>query len=314
MDIPWEDLRLFLAVAEARSLSGAARALRLGQPTLSRRIAQLEESLDQRLFVRGAGGVTLTAAGERLVPPAARMAEWASEARRAAAGGERAPEGNVRIAAPPGVAFDLLAPLAATLRAQAPGIRLDLLAGIDYVNLARGEAELALRWRAPDERDLVTLAEVKVRAAVFAAKAYARRLERRFARPVRRRYGLADVDWIAWAPPYDQLPPNPQLAAAIPGFRPVFTSNDFLVQLAAVEAGVGAMMLGRAFSRRSRIALLTELDLDLGPRADTTLYVVAAKRMVDVPRVRAVARAILAEIDTAAAGTPASVASRSTNP
>jgi DNA-binding transcriptional LysR family regulator len=291
MDIPWEDLRLFLAVAEARSLSGGARALRLGQPTLSRRIAALEDALDQTLFVRGTAGVTLTAAGERLLPAAQRMAEWAGEAARAAAGArgrDGAPEGRVRLAAPPGVAFDLIAPLAASLRARAPGISLEVLAGIDYLNVARGEADLALRWRAPGERDLATLAAIKTRAVICASKAYARKLPRRC--------GMADLDWIAWAPPYDQLPPNPQLAAAIPGFRPVFASNDFLVQLAALEAGVGAMLVGRGLGVRSRISALVELPVDLGPAADTTMYLVGAKRMTDVPRVRVVIDAILAEL------------------
>jgi DNA-binding transcriptional LysR family regulator len=291
MDIPWDDLRLFLAVADARSMSGAARALRLGQPTLSRRIAALEAAIDQPLFARRPSGVTLTTAGERLLPTAQRMAESASEAQRSIAGGEGVPEGRVRVATAPGVAFDFVAPLAAKLRARAPRITLEVHAGIEYVSLARGEADLALRWRAPNERELVALAEVSVRAAAFASKAYARRLPRR--------YGFGDVDWIAWAPPYDELPPNPQLAAAIPGFRPVFTSNDFLVQLSAVEAGVGAMVLGRAFSRLSRIRALTELALDFGPRADTTLYIVAARRMVDVPRIRVVADAMLAEIEHA---------------
>jgi DNA-binding transcriptional LysR family regulator len=291
MDMAWDDLRLFLAVADARSMSGAARALRLGQPTLSRRMAALEAALDQPLFSRRPSGVTLTSAGERLLPAAQRMAEWASEGQRSLAGAEGAPEGRVRVAAPPGVAFDFLAPVAARLRARAPRIFIDLLANIEYLSLARGEADVAVRWRAPTERELVAVAEVPVRAAAFASKRYARRLPRR--------YGIADVDWIAWAPPYDQLPPNPQLAAAIPGFRPVFTSNDYLVQLSAVEAGVGAMLMGRSFSRLSRIGMLAELNIDFGPRANTTLYVVVARRMVDVPRIRVVSDAIVAELDQA---------------
>src|SRR5689334_4201790 len=113
MNIPWEDLQLFLAVAEARSMSAAARTLRLGQPTLSRRMALLEEAVGSALFVRRPDGVAPTPLAERLLPAARRMAEWASEAGRAVAGGERAPEGRVRIAAPPGIAFDFLAPLAA---------------------------------------------------------------------------------------------------------------------------------------------------------------------------------------------------------
>jgi DNA-binding transcriptional LysR family regulator len=297
MDISWEDWRLFLAVAEAGSLSGAARALRVGQPTLSRRMGLLEQQLDGALFVRRPHGVALTPLGERLLPTARRMAEWASDAERLAAGRERRPEGKVRIAAPPGVAFDFLAPLAAALRRRIPGVRLEVLADIQYVSLARGDADLAIRSRAPADHDLVGLAAVDIRAAAFAARSYARRLPRR--------YGLSDIDWIAWAPPFEETPPNPQLRAALgERFRPVFTSNDYLVQLAATRAGAGAMVLGRRFHRLSRIGELVELDLDLGPAALSTFHLVVAKRMVDVPRIRAVADAILGELDPPARAAP----------
>jgi DNA-binding transcriptional LysR family regulator len=296
MDIPWDDLRLFLAVAEARSMSAAARALHVGQPTLSRRIAALEETVDQRLFVRATTGVSLTPAAERLLPMARRMAEWAAEAARGLAGGERRPEGVVRVAAPPGVAFDFLAPVAALLRRKHPGLRLEVLAGIEFVNLVRGDADLALRTRAPQDRDLVVVTEARTRIRAYAAQAYARRLPRG--------YGLADLDWIAWAPPYQDLPPNPQLAAAIPGFRPIFTSNDFLVQLAALQAGVGAMILAEPYHRRSRAGDLVPLALELGVEghARPAFYLVAARRALDVPRIRAVADLIRAE--TAAAAAP----------
>jgi DNA-binding transcriptional LysR family regulator len=289
MDISWEDWRLFLAVAEAGSLSGAARALRLGQPTLSRRIGLLEERLDGPLFVRRPDGVTPTALAERLVPVARRMAEWASDAERVVAGGERAPEGRVRIAAPPGVAFDFLAPLAAVLRKRVSGVRLEVLADVEYVSLARGEADLALRARAPTEHDLVGLAAIPLQAAVLASRDYARRLPRR--------YGLADLDWIAWAPPFEHAPPNPQLRAMLgERFRPVFTSNDYLVQLAAMAAGVGAMALGRPFHRLSGAGKFVELAVDLGPAGKSTFHLIVAKRMVDVPRIRAVVDVLLGEL------------------
>jgi DNA-binding transcriptional LysR family regulator len=294
MDIPWEDLQLFLAVAEGGSMSAAARALKLGQPTLSRRMALLEERLGDPLFVRGTLGVTPTPLAERLLPAARRMAEWAADAGRAAAGRERSPEGRVRIAAPPGVAFDLLAPLAAALRTRAPGVHLEVLAGVEYVSLARGDADLAIRSRAPSEHDLAGLAEIKVRAAAYVAKSYARRLPRKVT--------LADLDWIAWAPPHEQTTPNPQLSAMLgERFRPVFTSNDYLVQLAALEAGVGAMLLGDRYHRLSRIGDLHRLPLDLGPAAAVTFHLVAAKRMVEVPRIRSVVEAILDVLDDKAA-------------
>src|SRR5579871_5923547 len=297
MDISWEDWRLFLGVAEAGSLSGAARTLRVGQPTLSRRMGLLEQQLDGALFVRRPHGVALTPLGERLLPTARRMAEWASDAERVAAGGQRRPEGRVRIAAPPGVAFDFLAPLAAVLRRKVPGLQLEVLADVQFVSLARGEADLAIRSRAPADHDLVGLAAVEVRAAAFAARSYARRLPRK--------YGLGDIDWIAWAPPFDDTTPNPQLRAALgERFRPVFTSNDYLVQLAATFAGAGAMVLGRRFHKLSRVGELVELKIDLGPAARSTFHLVVAKRMVDVPRIRAVADAILGELDPPAALAP----------
>src|SRR3954464_7389580 len=175
MDVSWDDWRLFLAVAEAGSLSGAARALRVGQPTLSRRMGLLEEQLDGALFIRRPGGVVLTPLAESLLPAARRMAEWANDAQRLVAGGEHRPEGRVRIAAPPGVAFDFLAPLAALLRKRSPGLRLQGRAAVTYVSLARGDADLAIRARAPTEHDLVGLAAVEVKAAAFASRAYARR-------------------------------------------------------------------------------------------------------------------------------------------
>ena len=286
MDIPWDDLQLFLAVADGRSINAAARKLRITQPTLSRRIAALEERLDQQLFIRKTTGVALTPAAERLREPARHMAEWAGEATRAVAERRARPRGRVRLAAPPGIALDLVVPLAARLRGENPDITLEVLANVEYVSLPRGEADLAIRFRPPaaSETELVVLAQVPTVAAAFASKSYARRLPKK--------YGFADLDWIAWAPPYAELPPNPQLAALIPDFEPVFASNDFLVQIAAVEAGLGALILTEPIHAQSRVKDLQQLNIHLGAAGRGFLYVIAAKRMMDVARFRDVAHAI----------------------
>jgi DNA-binding transcriptional LysR family regulator len=287
MNTSWEDLRLFLAVAETGSFSAAARSLKTSQPTLSRRISALEVELGEALFQRSAEGVTRTAAGERLLPAARSMAEWAAEAGRAAAGGERAIEGVVRIAAPPGFAFEFLAPFAAHLRKVHPGLRLSVLAGVEYLNLSRGEAELAIRVQRPSQRDLTCLAEITLPTAAFATPEYARKLGKK--------YTFADVDWITWAPPHDNLPPTPQLAALIPDFRPVFTSNDLLVQWHAAEAGVGAFVMSRVEHRFSR-SKLVELTLDLGPYARSSFCLVGVKSVCATPRVKAVIDLLLVEL------------------
>lgn len=287
LEFNWDDLRLFLAVQETGSLSGAARALGLGQPTLSRRMAELEARIGERLFVRRTQGVELTDKGLRLLPSAQRMAEWAAEAAHSLAKEEDTPSGRVRIAASPGVALDFLAPFAGHLSASFPDIQLEVLSGLQTLNLARGEADLSMRILPPNDPELICLDKITGPIRVFVAPAYAASL------PVS--CGLADLRWISWAPPYEHLRSHQALNTAIPGFAPAFTSDDYGVQCAACEAGVGAMLEARIFHRYARIRKLVELDIDLGPEAYGTLYLVCHRRQHHLPRVQAVINALRKE-------------------
>ncbi|MBK7858674.1 MAG: LysR family transcriptional regulator [Archangiaceae bacterium] len=295
MDIAWEDLKLFLAVAETGSFSSAAKRLKLGQPTVSRRLADLEYALGYKLFNRTASGAAPTAAAARLLEPARKMAEWAGEVQRAAAASDREPQGTVRVAAPPGVAFDFVAPFAAHLRKKLPKVQLELLSKVEYLDLARGEADLALRFRpAPPSGDLVNVATLQLPVAICVSKGYAARLP---PKP-----SVAHLDWVAWAPPFDDVPPNPQLRAMVPDFKPVFTSDNFLVLIRACEAGVGAMPLSPISHRFSLPNALVPLDLPLGPHASTPLNLVCARSALDVPRVKAVADLLVDELQRLVAG------------
>lgn len=288
MDISWEDARLFLAIAESGSLSGAARALRLGQPTVTRRLSLLEYTVGAKLFRRGVSGAALTAEGERLLLPAKKMAEWAGELHRAAEARDGTVRGLVRVTSSPGVCFEFLAPFAGLLAEQHPGLRLELLSGMQYLDLGRGEADLALRPRPPTSPDLALVHTVELANAVVVSRSLKAKLPRR---PT-----LAALPWIAWAPPYESIPPNPQLEALIPDFRPVFTADNYLVQIAACEAGVGAMVASRSWHRFSRASALVPLDLDLGPHASSRLHLVCAKSALDIPRVRRVAELLVDEL------------------
>jgi DNA-binding transcriptional LysR family regulator len=281
MDIAWDDVRIFLAVAEAGSVSGAARQLRLGQPTISRRLAEMEQAMGARLFARGVGGATLTSAGERLLAPARNMAEWAGEVARVAESDTAEPRGLVRITASPYTCFDFVAPFAAWVSSRHPSIRVEVLSTTRYLDMARGEADLALRLRRPQGKDLEVIAEIAYENAAWVSSALAKKLPKR---PQPR-----DVPWIGWAPPFEDLPPQPLLESIIPGFVPAFTSDNFLVNLAAAEAGAGAIVLGRVTHRFSRTRGLVPLDLDLGPAKRGVLCLVCAKTALDIPRVRLVA-------------------------
>jgi DNA-binding transcriptional LysR family regulator len=291
MHIPWEAVELFLAAAEHKSLAKAAKALHVTQPTVSRRLAELEATVGELLFVRSVEGVTLTPAGERLLGPARTMSEGHGEIERLASGVRAQPTGVVQITAPPGVAYELLAPFAAKLRKRLPGVRLSVEASIRRVDLVRGEADLALRASKPVTRDLVTLASVEEPVAAFASRDYVKSLP---PSP-----SLAEVDWIAWPASHAEIPPNPQLAARIPDFSPVFAADDFLVQMRAAELGAGAIILSSKTSRIARKSALTPLPVALGPMK-VGIYLVCARSALAIPRVRAVADLLSAELSAEA--------------
>jgi DNA-binding transcriptional LysR family regulator len=82
--------------------------------------------------------------------------------------------------------------------------------------------------------------------------------------------------------------PNPELAARIPDFRPAFTSDDYSVQVAACQAGVGAMILLKTSHRLKRPGELLELKLALPTSLRAELAIICHKRMADLPKVRTV--------------------------
>lgn len=290
MNLRWDDLKLFLAVHEQGSLSGAARVLKLGQPTLSRRMAELEAAVGEALFDRQSHGASLTAAGLKLLPAAQAMAEWASEAELSIKKQTYLPEGKVRIAAPPGIAYEVVVPLAARIRQHYPQIQIEVLSGVEILNLGRGEADLSLRTEKPTDADLVCVDEIASIMRVYTSQAYAAKLP---PNP-----GLADLDWICWAAPYDELRSNQELSAVIPNFKPAFTSDDYIVQIAACKAGIGAMILPQVLHHHAGLNELHELDIELGPDAVGYLYVVCHKRHRHLPKVQLVMDYISREFDS----------------
>ncbi len=268
---------------------GQARAGIVGRDALG--TGHLRKGRVVVLFLRAkekrpAGGLKGRDLPQGIAP--ARVAEWAGEIERAASSTDRSPSGVVRVAAAPGVAFDFLAPFAAWLRPRYPLLRLEVLSSVHYVDLQRREADLALRMRAPASQDLVAVASLQHGNAAFATREYAAGLPRD--------YGLADVGWICWAAPYEDTPPNPQLEALIPGFVPAFTSDNFLVQWRAAEAGLGAIVLGHVRHRFAAPTALVPLELDLGRYSRSEMHLVCACSALDTLRVRVVADLLADEL------------------
>lgn len=173
MDLPdWTLIRSFLAVAEAGSLSAAARATGISQPTLGRHIQTIEAQLQVPLFTRTAQGQALTEAGQALLPSARTMHAAAAELALTAKGQSGGMEGTVRITASRVVSHVILPRVLARLRQAEPGIQIDLVPSDTTENLLFGEADIALRMYRPTQADLVARHIGDLPLGLYAAKDY----------------------------------------------------------------------------------------------------------------------------------------------
>jgi DNA-binding transcriptional LysR family regulator len=280
--LSWEDAQTLLAVIECQSFSRAATSLGVGQPTVSRRIQALEARLKQQLFIRGKHGAQATAAANDLQVAARQMAKWAAEFQRIANGSEDKLSGVIKIAAPPGVAVEQIAPFAATLRKLEPELRLEVLAAVDHVDLTRGAADIAVRTNYPNEPQLECLYEAEIQPKVYGAKSYVATLNQ----PCK----WEDLDWISWAGQYSSLSPRSILEKAIPDFKPSFASDDFLVQKAAAVAGLGAMIMSESESLQESGLV----EIDIGVRLPTVnFYLVCAKSMSGMRKIQKVSHLLI---------------------
>ncbi len=150
VDAQWDDLRIFLAVARAESLSGAGRVLRLDPATVGRRIARLEEDLGQPLFLKSPQGYLLAEAGSRLLPHAEAAEQALAGAADAVRGQAGALSGSVRIGAPDGCANYLLPQVCARIGAEHPDLDIQIVALPRVINLSKREADMAIAVSTPE--------------------------------------------------------------------------------------------------------------------------------------------------------------------
>ncbi len=168
----WNQARAFLATAEEGSLSAAARALGLTQPTLGRQVAALESALDVMLFERVGRSLKLTQSGVELLEHVRAMAEAASRISLTASGQSQTIEGKVRITASDVMSAYTLPPALKQLRALAPLLEIDVIAANDIRDLLRREADIAIRHVRPEQPDLIARLVREDKAHFYAAQSY----------------------------------------------------------------------------------------------------------------------------------------------
>jgi DNA-binding transcriptional LysR family regulator len=251
----WELYRTFLAALDHRSLSGAARALGLTQPTVGRHLDALEHAIGMPLFTRSPRGLLPTETAEDLRPYAAALAATSTALLRAASSRRDVAAGSVRVSASEVMAIEVLPPILAALQEAHPAIEIELSASDVVEDLLERRADVAVRMAEPQQAALIAKRVGDARAAMFAHRDYLAR----HGTP-KTLADLADHRVIGFdrETPYVRTMARryPTLAKLTYAFR----ADSYLAQLAAIRAGVGIGMCQIGIAKRdpALVAVLPE--------------------------------------------------------
>ncbi|MBK1634522.1 LysR family transcriptional regulator [Rhodovulum adriaticum] len=229
----WDDIRLFLAVARAESLTGAGKALRLDPATLGRRIARLEETLGTALFVRSPRGYGLSEAGERLMARAIHAEQALQEGAEELREQEGQLTGSVRVGAPDGVANFLLPQVTAALCDANPGLEVQIVAQPRVFNLSRREADMAIAVSPPKTGRLTVQKITDYHLHLAATRSYLQQHP-----PIRELADVAGHRIVGYIPDLifdSELDYLSEVGAA----RVTLASNSVVVQLNWLRTGAG---------------------------------------------------------------------------
>ena len=283
----WNDLRYLLAIAREGSTLAAAKALGVSQPTVQRRLAALEERIGRKLVEFHPTGYRRTELGKVLVPHAIDVERSVESFQRQVISAGEELTGTLRVTCPEGVASRLLGPVIEAFREKRPELRIDLIMTDRRLDLAKGEAEVALRMHEPGEESLVARRIADSPWAIFASKSYIRR----HGRPER----PEDLNQHAIVEFAGELAANHAarwMQSVAPNAAIAARGNSMLGVVAAVRSGAGLaplpMLLGAAEDGLEPV--LTSI-----PEIDSKLYLVMHADLQHTPRVRAFCDFVVAE-------------------
>lgn len=268
----WDDLRFALAVARAGSIAGAARALGVAHTTVYRRVSAFEETSGVRFFDRGTGSYVMTEAGRELLELGTELEARVVAFERRLGGRDLRLDGDVTVATMDALALELAALLHGFRRSQ-PGIRVSLHVTTAFVDLARREADIAVRATSAPGDSLVGRKVADLAFAVYTARSYRGPLD------------FATGDWVCFDDSRQKTPQARWEAEHVPPERVVFRTNSRVVFFEAVASGGGLGILPCGLAARApNLIAVTEIL----PSLTMPLWLLTHADLAQMPRVRAV--------------------------
>lgn len=234
INFDWNRARAFLVTAEEGSLSAAARALGMAQPTLGRQVDALEAELGVTLFERLGRRLVLTPTGLDLLDHVRAMGAAANQMSLTATGHSERIEGKVTISASEAYAAHRLPPILAKLHEAAPGITFEIVATLQASDLQRREADIAIRNFRPTQPDLVARKISDDQGHFYATPAYLARVKDALSRP-----GCAGVDIVTFGTAEEMIGFMRPFGLDLSAANFAFTAANHLVQWELVKQGLG---------------------------------------------------------------------------
>lgn len=266
-------MRVFLALARYGSLSAAARTLAVNHATVSRRLRSLEEGLGERLVERRPEGYVLTPAGTHALGAAGDMEHAALTLGRGMLDG--APGGLVRINAPPALSHGYLTSRLALLASRFPRLDIELTPNHRSISLERHEADIAIRFKRPQDGDVIARPLVNVGYGFYGTDQACRAVE-----------AGGDPVLVGFNEANAYLSEAIWVARRFPRVRVAFRVNDQLAQATAARSGGGLALLPNYIGRSDPLLRVC----DLGPvPPGKDVFMLTRRRDTRNPSIRAVA-------------------------
>lgn len=287
----WDDLKHFLAVARHGSTTAAGRALNTDQSTVQRRITRLEQRIGQPLVERRPSGYRLTAYGQQLLPHAQQVEQQMLALQSVVQSSARELNGVIRLTCPePLVARITRSPLLEHLHTRHPGLRVEFVMSDHYVDLGKGEADVALRSGDTVDNQLVGRKVADSLWAVYGGRDYLARQ----GSPAR----TEDLAQHAWTGFGESMGPHRAmqwLHQVAPGVRLVATSGSVLglVQLAKANVGLAALPTALGDAEPDLVRVLGPV-----PELKRIWRLLTTRQLRRTPRVSAFFEFMVSELDT----------------
>lgn len=280
--LAWDDFRLVRAIADHRSLGGAAEALGVNNSTVFRRLNSLEEMLGVRIFERARSGYLLTSAGEEMVTLANRMAESILEFERRIAGQDVRPSGELRVTTTDTIFSHLVSPIFCAFRQRYPEITLDFVIDNRALNLSRRDADVAIRASVDPPPSLVGRRIATIGWGCYAGRSYLADTQVDVSRP--QNLVQPPMRWVGLGDPISNTAGGRWISSNVPLECVAVKVNMVSTVASAAQAGLGLTTLPCFMG--DQIPDLVRIH-SLRITSDTGLWVLTHPDLKKAARVRA---------------------------